>query len=100
MEKKCFKCKGLTTNSLTFSYKTSWDQDELLYVKKEFLTQYALLDEIEYISGADLEVIRLKWAGHDYNLYFECYGQSIWIECPESDASVLINKLYNEIKSL
>ncbi|MDG1753263.1 MAG: DUF3630 family protein [Thalassotalea sp.] len=89
-----FTCKELTTISIIISCDLDWSQDELPLMINQYFQQYPNLKKIEWSQGADLEAVRFKWQHHDFSLNFECYGQSIWLECPEHNGSVLLASLH------
>ncbi|MEW6989701.1 DUF3630 family protein [Colwelliaceae bacterium 6441] len=98
--KICFKCSELTKASIILTYKMDWFQEELPEIIEHFFLQFPMLNKIERIQGADLEVVRIKWQGHDYCLNFECYGQSIWLESPEENSTALLAQLYQAMCDL
>ncbi len=89
-----FTCKELTAVSITIDCNLNWSQDELPLMIIQYFQQYSNLEKTEWSQGADLESVRFKWKHHDFSLNFECYGQSIWLECPEHNGADLLAALY------
>jgi hypothetical protein len=95
-----FTLKELSSTSIIIGCDFYWSQDELPLMITQYFEQYPTLEKVEWSKGADLEVVRFKWQHHDFSLNFECYGQSIWLECAEHNGSALLTALYqfmNEI---
>ncbi|GAA6205743.1 DUF3630 family protein [Thalassotalea sp. SU-HH00458] len=89
-----FTCKAITSTAIIVDCHYDWSQDDLTSMVERYFQQYVILQKVEYSQGADLASVRFKWQQHDFTLNFECYSQSIWIECPEHDSAALLAKLY------
>jgi hypothetical protein len=88
-----FSCKAITTTAIILDCQYDWSQDDLALMVEQYFQQYPSLKKIEWSQGADLVSVRFKWHQHDFSLNFECYSQSIWVECPEHNSAVLLAKL-------
>lgn len=94
-----FTCSELTTTSIILSCNFDWSQDELPLLIEQYFQEYPYLEKVEWSQGADIEAVRFKWQHHDFSLNLECYGQSIWVECPEINGSALLADLFHEMKT-
>jgi hypothetical protein len=56
------------------------DQEELPEIANGLWQQFSALNKLEHNLGADRESYRFEWQGTQFDLNFESYSQSIWIE--------------------
>lgn len=89
-----FTYKEITTTSITIVCNLDWSQDDLPLMVEHYFQQTPCLEKVDWSHGADLEAVRFKLQGHDFSLNFECYGQSIWLECPEYNGADLLSDFY------
>lgn len=92
-----FTCKELTTTSVIINCDFDWSQDDLPLMIAQYFQQYPYLKKVEWSQGADLEAVRFKWQHHDFSINFECYSQSVWLECPEQNGAALLADLYHNM---
>ena len=97
---KLFACKELTVSAIIMEVDLNWSQDDLPNIIEHYFQQYTLFDKIEWSKGADLESVRFKWQQHDFSINFECYSQSVWLECPEHNGAELLTALFQEMSTV
>ncbi len=94
---KFFENNALTDIAIILNLQYNWSQDNVPELVEHFFKQYQVLDNVEWLRGADLDAIRFKWQRYDFTLHFERYGQSIWIDCSEIKSVTLLAELYEKI---
>jgi len=75
------------------------DQDELAELVTQLWQQFSELNQVEHNIGADRESYRFEWQGVQFELNFESYSQSIWIEPLITEQSDEVKALYRYLIS-
>lgn len=65
---------------LIFSFEQAWYQEHCSELQQQLFTYLADAQCIETLSGADRESFRFEWQQQIWQLQFEYYSQSCWLE--------------------
>lgn len=77
---KIIHIEAVSAKVLQLSFNVSWTMDDTTAVV-EFILERLSAQVIEFIQGADIYCLRIKYAEAELLLNFEEYSNACWLEC-------------------
>ncbi|GLX78414.1 hypothetical protein tinsulaeT_17540 [Thalassotalea insulae] len=92
------KCNELIDSNIILTCNQNWSQEDIALIVEQFFHQYPQCQWVESLEGADRVVARLLWQQNHFQLNFECYSESIWLDSEDEMAQMNIESFYAVLK--